>query len=132
MKSRIKTDTLLLVISIVVMVPIFFIRKLYSTNLFLDNILNVVGIILIFKGNLIRMMARGHKKANSQQGGALVMTGLYSIVRNPMYLGSFLVGAGFIFLLWPFWVFFFFALVFYLRFNRQMLQEEALLTRNFG
>ncbi len=132
MKSRIKTDTLILVISIIVTVPIFFIRKLYPVNLFWDNIFDVIGIILILKGNLIRMMARGHKRTNSQQGEMLVMTGLYSIVRNPMYLGSFLVGTGFILLLWPFWVLFIFALIFYLRFNRQMLKEEVLLKRNFG
>ena len=78
------------------------------------------------------MMARAHKKKMSQQGQALVMSGSYSVVRNPMYFGSFLVGCGFVLLLWPFWLLPVFIGAFYLRFNRQMVKEERLLKKIFG
>ncbi len=132
MKSRIQIDTLLLAVSIIFTGIFFFVKTPYSADAFWDNILDVAGIILILKGNLIRMMARGHKKKMSQQGQTLVMTGLYSVIRNPMYFGSFLVGGGFVLLLWPVWVLPIFILAFYVRFNRQMVKEERLLKRGFG
>lgn len=132
MKSRIQIDTLLLVVSIIITGIFFFTKTLYPTSRIWDNFFNVAGIILILKGNLIRMMARGHKKKMSQQGQALVMSGLYSVIRNPMYFGSFLVGCGFVLLLCPFWILPLFILVFHIRFNRQMVKEERLLKRVFG
>ena len=132
MKPRIKTDVALLIGLVILTMPFFFLRTPFSSNVFWDNVFDVIGIILILKGNLIRMAARSHKKKNSRQGVALVMTGLYSVVRNPMYLGTFLVGSGFVLLLWPFWILPVFAAAFYLRFNAQMRREEEFLKSNFG
>ena len=132
MKSRIQIDTLLLAASIILTGIFFWTKTLYPKNPLWDDLFDAAGVILILKGNLIRMMARGHKKRMSQQGQALVMSGLYSVVRNPMYFGSFLVGCGFVLLLCPFWILPVFILAFYVRFNRQMVKEERLLKRIFG
>ncbi len=78
------------------------------------------------------MAARGHKKAHSKKGEGLVKTGLYAYTRNPMYLGSFLIGGGFVLMVWPWWTLPVFARVFYMRFKRQVIKEEKYLRKTFG
>ena len=58
-------------------------------------------------------------------------TGPYILTRNPMYLGSFLIGAGFALVVWPWWSWPIFAAFFYMRFIVQILQEEKHLAQLF-
>ena len=51
----------------------------------------VVGGIIAFIGVLIRAWASGHIVKNRR----LAVTGPYAHTRNPLYFGSFLIGAGF-------------------------------------
>lgn len=51
----------------------------------------VVGLILIFLGELIRIWAAGHLQKNE----VLTVSGPYSYVKNPLYIGSILITAGF-------------------------------------
>ncbi|HPB67855.1 MAG TPA: isoprenylcysteine carboxylmethyltransferase family protein [Candidatus Omnitrophota bacterium] len=132
MKKRVKIDSSLLSLAILFTVFLYPFPRLYPSSPLLDNILDFLGFIVIFKGAYIRMSARGVKKANSQQGEGLVKKGLYTVVRNPMYLGSFTLGAGFILVVWPFWILPVFAVLFYLRFNKQIVFEEKWLLKKFG
>lgn len=132
MKRRIKFDSAILSFLIIVTGFLYLNKKLFFITPFFDNALDFLGFLVILKGIFLRMAARGHKKAHSGQGGQLVTTGPYALVRNPMYLGSFLMGAGFILMLWPWWSLPFFALLFYLRFNRQIIEEEGRLSESFG
>jgi protein-S-isoprenylcysteine O-methyltransferase Ste14 len=50
-----------------------------------------LGAILIVPGLLIRALASGHVRKNE----ALATTGPYAYTRNPLYLGSLLMGVGF-------------------------------------
>jgi protein-S-isoprenylcysteine O-methyltransferase Ste14 len=50
-----------------------------------------VGGTIAFLGLLIRAWATGHLSKNAQ----LAITGPYAFTRNPLYLGSFLIGIGF-------------------------------------
>jgi protein-S-isoprenylcysteine O-methyltransferase Ste14 len=50
-----------------------------------------VGAVLIVPGILIRALASGHVRKNE----ALATSGPYAYTRNPLYLGSLLIGVGF-------------------------------------
>ena len=50
-----------------------------------------LGLLLIVPGLLIRALASGHVRKNE----ALAMSGPYAYTRNPLYLGSLLMGIGF-------------------------------------
>ncbi len=132
MKKRIQIDSALLSFLVILTGFLYLNKGLYWTNRSLDNVLDFLGIMAVLKGTLLRMAARGHKKTNSAQGESLVMTGPYTLVRNPMYLGSFLMGVGFILIVWPWWSLPIFAVLFYLRFNQQIVKEEEHLSRLFG
>jgi len=132
MKKRVKTDSAILSSIIIMTGFLFTFQKFYSHNPFLDDALDFIGLIVLLMGILLRMSARGHKKAHSGNGKKLVLTGPYTFVRNPMYLGSFLMGAGFILMIWPWWSLPVFAGLFYLRFNRQIIKEEKYLSRLAG
>ncbi|MCK5214038.1 MAG: isoprenylcysteine carboxylmethyltransferase family protein [Candidatus Omnitrophica bacterium] len=132
MKKRIKIDSALLSSTIILSGFFYQFPNLYSSNRCLDNILDLLGLAMLLKGVFFRMAARGFKKANSRQGQGLVMRGLYSYTRNPMYLGTFLIGAGFACIVWPWWMLPIFAGLFYMRFNVQVVKEEKHLRKFFG
>ena len=72
---------------------------------------------------------RNMKKQKAEQ---LNMTGMYSVVRNPIYLGNFLIGLG-IFLFPRVWLLpVVYALLFALYYERIVFAEEVFLRHKFG
>ncbi len=132
MKKRVRIDSLILCSIIVGTGVLYSLSKIYSKSVFSDNIFDFIGFLVMLCGIYLRMAARGYKKKFSQEGHGLVTDGLYSFVRNPMYLGSFLMGMGFLLILWPWWALPFFAIAFYFRFNKQIVKEETHLESSFG
>src|SRR3989338_8547856 len=132
MKKRVKIDSAILSAIIIVSGLLFVFRNLYPRNPYLDDALDFLGFLVLLSGILMRMSDRGHKKAYSQKSRKLVTTGPYTFVRNPMYLGSFLMGAGFILMVWPWWSLPVFAWLFYARFMKQIVKEEAYLQKTAG
>lgn len=59
-------------------------------------------------------------------------TGMYSIVRNPLYLGNFLIGLGVSLFLRVWWVPAMYIGVFILHYERTIFAEELFLRRKFG
>ena len=51
-----------------------------------------MGVLLILVGEAIRIWSSGHIHKNQ----VLSVTGPYSLTRNPLYVGSFLLGTGFV------------------------------------
>jgi protein-S-isoprenylcysteine O-methyltransferase Ste14 len=131
MKKRIKIDSSLLSFVIILTGFLYAFPHLYPHSLFWDNFLDILGVITILKGNILRMTARGHKKAHSQRSQSLVADGPYTICRNPMYLGSYLIGAGFILVVWPWWTLPVFTWLFYIRFKKEVVKEEKFLGEMF-
>lgn len=56
-------------------------------------LIDALGFVLILIGLGVRIVARDWKASHGSS--VVVVTGPYSVVRNPMYVGSFLIGLGF-------------------------------------
>ena len=92
-----------------------------------------------FLGLLIRVVAVGYapartsgRNSSKQVADSLNTTGLYSIVRHPLYLGNFLIGFGISLVVWVWWLPVIYALAFCLYYERIMFAEEAFLRGKFS
>ena len=132
MKKRIKIQGFLIVLAVAVSVLFakFFFR--YPVNAGLDKFLDAAGILIFLFGFLCRIAARGYKAETSQESRKLVTSGPYRLVRNPMYLGTFLIGTGIILTLFLWWVFFLFLAVCLMIYVPQVQGEENILRQRFG
>lgn len=130
MKRRIKLNAVVILLAITVMV--LFPYRLFRVSAgLLDDALEVVGIVFILGGQLLRVSARGHKALSSANGHHLVQDGPYALVRNPMYLGIILIGWGVVLFVFQVWVFAIFAALFLIRYIHLFSIEEKHLMQLF-
>ena len=104
-----------------------------------NQIWEVVGIVSAIAGLLIRAHVVGHaphntsgRNARAQRADQLNSTGMYSVVRHPLYLGNFLVFIGAIVFAHLPWITAICVLAFWLYYERIMFAEEAYLRQKFG
>lgn len=131
MKKRLKIDGVLstfLTFALVFLGWFFYRPK----NKALDYVLDCLGMALVVFGQVLRLSGRNFKKEYSREGKSLITDGPYALTRNPMYLGTFVMGAGFIVILWPWWFLVIYTAIFILRFHGLILSEEAKLAAQFG
>jgi protein-S-isoprenylcysteine O-methyltransferase Ste14 len=88
----------------------------------------VAGAAVSFLGVLLRAWASGHIRKND----ALAVSGPYAYTRNPLYLGSFIVGLGFTIGAGRWWLGIVFAALFLGIYLPVMRVESATLARLFG
>lgn len=131
MKKRLKINGIIIfVVSLLIIIlPSVFLRHKYPHSL--DEFMELFGIAFILLGQIFRASARGYKSEHSKNGAALIQGGPYSLVRNPMYLGILLIGAGIILILFRWWVLGLFLLIFILRYLLLILKEEKKLLMVF-
>ena len=131
MKRRLKINGVIITLAVLLIAvfPNFFMP--YNTADAWDEILDMFGITFIILGQIIRVSARGYKSEHSLQGAALIQGGTYSLVRNPMYLGIFLIGLGIVLTLFKWWVICLFLLVFITRYILLIFKEEKKLLAMF-
>jgi protein-S-isoprenylcysteine O-methyltransferase Ste14 len=72
------------------------------------------------------------RNTHCQKALELNTSGVYSIVRNPLYLGNFLIWLGFALYCQLWWQVVIFVLVFWLYYERIIFAEEEFLRRTFG
>jgi len=131
MKKRIKFNGILMLMALLLVVffPLKIIRRIdYS----LDTYWEILGIALILAGQLLRVSARGYKAEKSRSGNSLVVTGPYSMVRNPMYLGIVLIGSGIVLAVLNIWVLLIFFAGFLILYTHLFPKEEKILRDAFG
>jgi protein-S-isoprenylcysteine O-methyltransferase Ste14 len=72
---------------------------------------------------------RGTSKMNAS---VLNVTGMYSLVRHPVYLGNYLIGLGVTLVWFDWWAPIIYTLSFWLYYERIMIAEEHFLARQYG
>jgi protein-S-isoprenylcysteine O-methyltransferase Ste14 len=85
------------------------------------------GAVVILSGLLIRALASGHVRKNE----ALATSGPYAYTRNPLYLGSLLMGVGFAVAARSWWVGVALVVMFFAIYLPVILGEEAFLRQRF-
>lgn len=86
-----------------------------------------LGAILIVPGLVIRALASGHVRKNE----ALATSGPYAYTRNPLYLGSLLIGIGFAVAARSWWVGALLVAMFFAIYLPVIRDEEAFLRQKF-
>jgi len=74
----------------------------------------------------------GRNTAGGQIADELNVTGAYSLVRHPLYVGNFFMWLGPVLFLRSVWFTLFFMLIYWLYYERIMFAEEQFLRRKFG
>jgi protein-S-isoprenylcysteine O-methyltransferase Ste14 len=87
-----------------------------------------IGALVAVLGLLVRASAAGHLRKDEQ----LATTGPYAVTRNPLYLGSSLLAAGFIIAGYSFWSGLIVGLYFAVFYYAVIRNEERDLRKNFG
>jgi protein-S-isoprenylcysteine O-methyltransferase Ste14 len=87
----------------------------------------VAGGAIAALGVLIRALASGHVKKNAE----LTMTGPYAYSRNPLYVGSIVIGAGFAVAALSWWIVLGLAVLFLAIYIPVIRSEEAFLRSQF-
>ena len=86
------------------------------------------GLVIALLGLVLRAWSAGHIRKNQE----LAVSGPYAFTRNPLYLGSFLMGAGFTFASGVWWLGLLFVVLFLGIYFPVMRIEAAELTAIFG
>ncbi len=87
----------------------------------------VLGSIVVVPGLLVRALASGHVRKNE----VLATSGPYAYTRNPLYLGSLLIGVGFVVAARSWWVGAALVLMFFAIYLPVIRDEEAFLRQKF-
>jgi protein-S-isoprenylcysteine O-methyltransferase Ste14 len=92
-----------------------------------------------FAGLGVRILAVGYvpagtsgRNTDGQWAESLNTTGVYSVVRHPLYLGNFLIGLGAALVPFAWWLPLLYLTTFWLYYERIMFAEETYLQNKFG
>ncbi len=103
-----------------------------------SNLLKISGILISILGEIIRMFVAGFAKEKTSGRGmtieasTLVNYGLYSIVRNPLYIGNFLIFFGFLLFSENLLMILFGSIIFWIYYYYIVVAEENFLRKKFG
>ena len=95
--------------------------------------------LISLSGQAIRVISVGYaadrtsgRNTKAQVADELNTSGIYSLVRNPLYLGNFLMWLGIAILTEVDWLVAVFCLIYWLYYERIILAEESFLAEKFG
>ncbi len=105
----------------------------------LDHVWEAACLLISFFGLGIRVITIGYtprgtsgRNTRKQVAETLNTSGIYSVVRNPLYLGNFFMGFGIVLFAHLWWLLLIYTLVFWLYYERIIFAEEAFLRNRFG
>ena len=121
------------------MLAFFLMHYFPAQNKWLDQSNTLIAVSLVVLGHLIRALAVGKRAAHTsgrnrdeQVAEALNSTGIYSMVRHPLYLGNITTYMGWVVLTGIWWLIPIMLLVFLFYYRFIIYAEEQFLTRKFG
>jgi len=104
-----------------------------------QNIWEIICFLVSFSGLMLRCAVVGYapprtsgRNTHAQVAESLNATGIYSVVRHPLYVGNFLIWLGIAMFSFVPWLVLSFCLIFWLYYERIMFAEEAFLRQKFG
>lgn len=104
-----------------------------------DDRFNLFCLAISMIGLMLRAITVGFvpsgtsgRNTSEQRANFLNTTGLYSVVRNPLYLGNFIVAFGIVLSVKTWWFLALFGLAYWLYIERIIAVEEAYLSAKFG
>jgi protein-S-isoprenylcysteine O-methyltransferase Ste14 len=124
--------------------PVFFLIPAfaflyYSDRIEYNPVTESVFIFVGMAGQLIRALTVGRtpkgtsgRNIKGQVASRINTTGIYSIVRHPLYIGNLLMWLGPVLFLRSLWFTLFFCLLYWLYYERIMFAEEQYLRKKFG
>lgn len=102
-------------------------------------ITDILYLFISFIGLAIRALTIGHtpkdtsgRNIKKQKAGEINTTGIYSVVRHPLYLGNFVIWLGLATFTESLYFIIIFILFFWLYYERIMFAEEQFLKKKFG
>lgn len=105
----------------------------------LEKAWDIFAVAVSFAGLAVRVAVSGYvphgtsgRNTRHQRADSLNTTGLYSVTRNPLYLGNFLILLGFALAVKVWWVVFIAVVAFAFYYERIILTEEEFLYKKFG
>lgn len=113
--------------------------KYIGNSELMDEIWEGLCLLVSFFGLGIRIFTVGHtpkatsgRNTKGQVANTLNTTGMYSLVRHPLYLGNFFMFLGPVLFAHTWWLTLIYILSFWLYYERIMFAEEAFLRKKFG
>jgi len=120
-------------------IPVIYLTHYDRLNETVVSVLTILSVLLSLTGFLIRSYAigttpKGTSGRNTQEQVAesLNQTGIYSIVRHPLYLGNYLMWIGIAVFTFNGYFVIIMSLAYWLYYERIMFAEERFLERKFG
>jgi protein-S-isoprenylcysteine O-methyltransferase Ste14 len=113
------------------------IKRIYGDSA--DNLWGYLCIVISFFGLFVRVLVAGYvprgtsgRNTKWQAAETLNTTGMYSIVRNPLYLGNFIIVLGILLFVQAWWLVVMGAAGFWYFYSRIVFTEEEFLRKKFG
>ena len=105
----------------------------------IDDFWEIICLTISFLGLGVRIFTIGHtpkrtsgRNTHEQMADTLNTTGIYSLVRHPLYLGNFFIWLGVSLFAHLWWLTLICILIFWVYYERIMFAEEEYLKRKFG
>jgi protein-S-isoprenylcysteine O-methyltransferase Ste14 len=125
-----------LVILLFVLICLWFTPELYTW----ENVLfDICCFVVAIGGECIRIMAVGYaadktsgRNTQQQVADEINQTGIYSMVRHPLYIGNFFMWLGIALFTRNWWLVLVFILIYYIYYERIIMAEENFLEGKFG